>query len=257
MILSRTALIDGGSERRGGPSPLCAAPSFTYLIETPDGTRILFDAAISRNHEAEWPAPYRDAVGYRPREEQRFEASLKARRLGPEDIDIVVLSHLHCDHAGNARLFSAAPTQILVHEREYAAASALTRDMDFYVRADFDLPARRFTPISGDLELARGVIAIFLPGHTPGTMGLMVETAAAGTLILTSDACYLAESCVSERCEARADDRVQWQQSMRKLKALARERHATILFGHDHAARHECQCPIAGEAVVRYSQPYS
>lgn len=257
MILSRSSLVDAENGPAASPGPFCAAPSFTYLIETPDGTKILFDAAISRDHEAEWPQSYLDAVGYRPNEQQRFEASLKAHGLGPEDIDIVFLSHLHCDHAGNARLFSSVDASIIVHEREYAAASALTHDLDFYVRADFDIPAQRFTQISGNLELAWGVQAISLPGHTAGSMGLVVETERAGTLILTSDACYLAESYDRERCEARAEDRIQWLESMHKLKTLARERSATIIFGHDHAVRHGRHCGVAHEDRVRRDIPYS
>ncbi|MFP5463725.1 MAG: MBL fold metallo-hydrolase, partial [Gammaproteobacteria bacterium] len=102
----------------------CEVPSFTFLIDHPDG-RILFDAAIHRHWEDQWLPEYKALAPYDDyTEEQLLENTLKRNKLGPEDIDCVFLSHLHVDHAGNAKLWNTCPsTKILVHQDEYAAAA--------------------------------------------------------------------------------------------------------------------------------------
>ena len=185
-----------------------------------------------------------------------FEALLKANHLGPEDIDYVVMSHLHSDHSGNLRVFNSAPTQIITDEREYAYAKSLTVDDRFYLRMDFDVPSSKFVTINGDDELAAGVWIIRIPGHTEGTIGLMVDTANAGTLIFTSDACYLKESYERERSEDWVTNDSNWASSMRKIKSLAQQQHATVVFGHDHETCHGEGCPIDHEGHVRTDRPY-
>lgn len=234
----------------------CEVPSFTYLIEHPDG-RLLFDAAISRHWEDEWLPHYKDLAPYdEVTEEQMFEQALKRAGYGPEDIDYVFLSHLHCDHAGNARLFKSAHSTLLVGEKEFTAAANREADGEFFLRADYDIPGARFTLLPGDTEILKGVTAVSLPGHTAGTMALMVDTENCGTLILASDACYFKESYDDEVGSMVSADLVEWKRSMRKLKMLARSRNATVVPGHDHRLCHEGQCPIGEEPRLRVAPRY-
>lgn len=234
----------------------CEVPSFTYLIEHPDGT-MLFDASISKHWEDEWLPHYQELAPYDDvTEEQKFENALKLAGYGPEDIDYLFLSHLHVDHAGNARLFNTANTQLLVQEKEFTAAANRDADGEFFLRADYDIPGARFTLLPGDVEIMKGVYAVSLPGHTAGTMALMVDTKNSGTIIMASDACYFKESYDDEIGSMVSADLVQWKQSMRKLKMLARSRHATVVPGHDHSLCHEGKCPIADEPRLRVPGHY-
>ena len=56
--------------------------------------------------------------------------------------------------------------------------------------ADFNLlnDAKPPTLVNGDEELMRGVRLIHLPGHSPGSMALLVELDHAGSVLLTGDA---------------------------------------------------------------------
>src|ERR1022692_4838981 len=78
-----------------------------YLVITASGRRLLFDTA-----------------GYNER--ATVINSLAKLSVAPEDVDFVVLSHLHFDHAANWDLFPKA--EIIVHEREIAYADSRGAD---------------------------------------------------------------------------------------------------------------------------------
>jgi N-acyl homoserine lactone hydrolase len=235
----------------------CEVPSFTFLIDHPDG-RILFDASIHRHWEDQWLPGYKELAPYDDyTEEQLLENTLKRHKLGPEDIDYVFLSHLHVDHAGNAKLWNTCPsTKMLVHQDEYAAAANMTQDEHFFLRCDYDVPGLRFTTLGGDTEILKDVHAICAPGHTAGTMALMVHLEHAGTVILTSDACYMKDSYDHEAGSIISNDLVRWKHSLNKLKMLARAHHATVMPGHDHKLCHEGETPLRDEARLRVGGSY-
>ncbi len=235
----------------------CETPSFTYIIEHPDG-RMLFDASIHKHWEDDWLPEYKELAPYDDyTEEQQFEGALKAAGLGPEDIDFVFLSHLHVDHAGNAKLFDTAnTTQILCHEDEYAAAANMEKDEHFFLRGDYDVPGLRFSTLPGDIEIMKDIHAISLPGHTAGTMAVKIQLDNSGTIILTSDACYLKESYDDEVGSMIGASLEQWGQSMKKLKMMARAENATVIPGHDHKICHEGHAPLRDEPKLRVGGEY-
>lgn len=242
----------------GGPKnkEWCEAPSFTFLVQAPDGKKLLYDATIHRNWEQEWHPEWKELSYWHHDESQLFENTLKARGLGPEDIDYVLLSHLHIDHAGNARLFADTDTELLLHDDEYTAAAAREADGNFFLRGDYDVPGANFVCLPGDTEIMKGVRAISLPGHTAGTMGIFIETERSGNIIITSDACYLKESYELEAGSPISANLEIWKRSMKKLKMYARAHNATVIFGHDHSVCHEGRSPIKNETSVRRDQPY-
>lgn len=65
------------------------------LVEEPGGRRVLFESGIGAFLEP----GLADRFGVYERE-HRLLLSLAARDLAPQDIDVIVLSHLHFDHAG-------------------------------------------------------------------------------------------------------------------------------------------------------------
>ena len=68
---------------------------------------------------------------------------LDALGLQPSDVDLVVISHLHYDHAGGAELF--AKSELIVQRDEYAAAHYPPPFFaSFYYRKNFDLPGYRW-----------------------------------------------------------------------------------------------------------------
>lgn len=128
----------------------------------------------------------------------RTAAEEPAVALAAAGVDVarvrsVVLSHLHYDHCANNHLFPAA--EIIVQRTEVAYAIA-----PYPVHQQiYEAPALGFTPrwlatmdrtrlIDGDLTLAPGLRLLHIPGHTPGMMAVVVDTAA-GRYALAGDHC--------------------------------------------------------------------
>lgn len=110
--------------------------------------------------------------------------------IRPEDVERIVLTHLHFDHVGGVNLFPNA--RFVVQKDELPQGLAPPPWATFYYPEDAKRLAAvvdRFDVIDGDFVLERGLRLIKLGGHTPGQMATLVETAA-GTVCLASDAAY-------------------------------------------------------------------
>jgi len=96
--------------------------------------------------------------------------------LRPEDVDIVIFTHLHPDHVAYAKRFTNA--RLIVQSAELEAA--LTEGHpSFDLVKDLD-----FETISGDQQIDDNVHVLLTPGHTPGGQSVLVETAA-GKVVIT------------------------------------------------------------------------
>jgi N-acyl homoserine lactone hydrolase len=119
------------------------------------------------------------------RDVQSFEAALETQGLKPEDIDIVIHTHLHHDHIGNTGKCKNAKVILQEAELRFALAAHPLFDAVYPIELIRDM---RFNPVVGDTEIAPGIRVIFTPGHSPGTQSVAVETAQ-GTAIITGFCC--------------------------------------------------------------------
>ena len=203
-------------------------PVSAYLIGTSDGN-VLFDTGLSP----------RALAGLRRHDPlARFEeADLLVNRLGalglePGDVSIVVLSHLHYDHAGGAELFPRS--ELCVQKDEYAYAHyPASFFAPFYYRKNFDLPGYTWRLLDGDTELAPGLTVLRSDGHTPGHQSLLVELPQTGPVLLTGDACYWLEHWEHERVPGVVWNPTLALHSIKRLRTLARLTGARVFPGHD------------------------
>jgi glyoxylase-like metal-dependent hydrolase (beta-lactamase superfamily II) len=94
-------------------------------------------------------------------DEQKIIDALAKEGLKPEDIDIVVLTHLHIDHTRNTNIFSNAVLYV-------KHSNAGTRwDINNITVAGVELE---------NLEIAEDVKIILTPGHFPYHASVVVET---------------------------------------------------------------------------------
>ena len=138
-------------------------PIACWLIRTSDAV-ILFDTGLSPRAV---PGLMRNDPMARFTEEDLLVHRLERLGLEPDHVDLVVISHLHFDHAGGAQLFPKS--ELLVQKDEYAYANyPATFFESFYYRKNFDLPGYRWRLLDGDTELLPGVTALRTDGHTLG-----------------------------------------------------------------------------------------
>ncbi len=116
--------------------------------------------------------------------------ALKKHGLSPEDIDLVIYTHLHNDHAGNCDIFPDAKHIFQKDEWVNLVHPLPTQK----VRRDYDqgiipkLENLNTYHIDGDMEIVNGLTVYKTPGHTLGHQILSVETGE-GKRVLIGDLC--------------------------------------------------------------------
>jgi glyoxylase-like metal-dependent hydrolase (beta-lactamase superfamily II) len=209
------------------------------LIQHPDGTNILCD------------------TGYGTKLPEKQRANIKMQRprgsivdalgrlgLRPDDIHLVINTHLHGDHCGGNTYYDAdgspQPTfpnaRHVVQQREYddaihpnertRATYLLDNYVPLYERGQLEL-------VVGDTEFAAGVRGVVTPGHTPGHMSVLVESGDDKALFVCDLASY-----------AHHFERLGWMsgfdveplitlETKRRWQAWALETGALLIFPHD------------------------
>ena len=223
-------------QNRGQPAEWTDVPSHCVLVDTPDG-KLLWDTSCPRDWEEHWkPTGLQDFFPYdKVSEEEYLDSRLQQLGVAPGDIDYVVFSHLHFDHAGNARLFKDTDATLICSDVEkdfaFGFEGAFT---GAHLKADYEDLV--FDTVSGDVDFLPGVSFIQTPGHTSGSMSMRVDLADSGTMIFTADAVYMGESYGPPAVPASIVNNLeQWFASVEKLRGIAEESDATLVFGHDPA----------------------
>jgi N-acyl homoserine lactone hydrolase len=219
-----------------------AIPVTCYLVRTGDAV-ILFDTGISPRAV---PGLLRDDPLCRFEDADLLVHRLDSIGLEPSDVDLVVLSHLHFDHAGGAALFESS--ELVVQKDEYAYAHYPAAFFaSFYYRRNFDLPGRRWRLLDGDSELVPGVTVLRSDGHTPGHQSLLVELPGTGPVILAGDSCYWQRSIDEEIPPGVVWDPTRAMHAIKRLKTVARLTGGRIFPSHD---------PVFWEKAVKAPDAY-
>jgi glyoxylase-like metal-dependent hydrolase (beta-lactamase superfamily II) len=202
-LLDGTFRVDGGAMFGVVPRTLWAAKAAPdrenritlalncYLVRTPDAT-ILLDTGVG-------PDVARRHVDFYSFERRPgLFAALAGLGLGPEDIDLVINSHLHFDHCGGNTVRTAGGTWVpafpraryIVQRGEWAQAlQPVERDKPSYMPGRLKPleEAGCLDLIDGDTEVAPGVEAVLVAGHTAFHQGVKV-TSEGATFFYLADA---------------------------------------------------------------------
>jgi N-acyl homoserine lactone hydrolase len=216
------------------PAEWVDVPTHTVLVDTPDG-KLLWDTSCPRDWEQRWaPTGLQDFFPYdKVSEEEYLDSRLKQLGVSLGDIDYVVLSHLHFDHAGNVRMFKDTDAKLICSDKEKEFAFGFEGAFTgAHLKADYE--GLDFDTVSGDAEFLPGVTFIQTPGHTPGSMSMRVDLPDTGTMIFTADAVYMGDSYGPPPVAAAIVNNLeQFYTSVEKIRTLATESNATVVFGHD------------------------
>ncbi|WP_290810192.1 N-acyl homoserine lactonase family protein [Halovivax sp.] len=224
-----------------GDADLVTASCPCFLIEHPEAT-VLFDAGISHElvadpgeygpHGAAHMADFLETLELEaPVVEQLADLGFE-----PGDVEHVVLSHLHTDHAGNVDRFPDAEVHVHVDELRYAWWPDPAQD-PFYL--DGDLAALRapdatVTEVSGRTDLlGDGSVEIVpTPGHSPGHQSLVVDLGDE-TVILAGDVANLRAGYERGLVAPFSWSAAEAIDSLRSIECEARERDATVVVHHE------------------------
>ena len=211
-------------------------PVMSFLIETDDGY-ILYDTGS--NPEAMngyWPENLQEIYPLYQKPEEQLDKQLALCGVKPEDVKTVVLSHMHLDHAGGLYLFPHADVYVPKQDYEYAQVMVHKNPNPAthggYVKVDCEAPAN-YIMVDHDIELAKGVEVICLPGHTPNLLGLVVHLDSQ-TIILPQDAVYTVEIYgPPAKASGFLYDSISYFKSIEKIRELQKKYDAKIIPAHD------------------------
>lgn len=151
-----------------------------YLVE--DGERrILIDAGAA------------GSIG----QTGRLPKALASLGLKPDDIDAIIVTHMHQDHMGGLVLGGAnnyPGAEIYIDRRDVThwTDPAKRNGAPDFLQTSFKMAEEvvrlypRLQAIDGEREITRGVSIVDLTGHTPGHIGVRIEDGGK-SLIMVSD----------------------------------------------------------------------
>ena len=231
-------------------------PINVYVIEHARGV-ILFDTGQDRasvTDDGYFPG---GVTGYLYNRLARFEISeddtLTARlaTLGyaPADVDTAIVSHLHEDHIGGLR--ELAGSELLVSAAEWAELTGPAPELRGFLDRHIQMPGLKWRQVSfeptSDPALAPftealdvmgdgSLMVLPTPGHTAGSVSLLIRRTGRPSLLLAGDLTYGTE--ILQRGQVPGvGNRRRLAASSRQVLALAR-RHPglVVLPAHDPTA---------------------
>jgi N-acyl homoserine lactone hydrolase len=137
--------------------------------------------------------------------EQGLGLQLAAAGVPVESLALAAISHLHYDHAGNVGALAGAGVPVLVSEGEHALLTGKSPEMHGILSSYLLDEGVQWQPVSfaptGDaaVDAAGGghdifgdgsLVLIPTPGHSPGSMSLLVRRAGQPPLLLVGDVTY-------------------------------------------------------------------
>ena len=210
-------------------------PVSCYLLKHPQGN-VLFDTgchpSTATDAEQRWGgmAKFMTPVSG---PQDNVISQLKQLNIEPNDIDVVVNSHLHSDHCGCNAFFKKA--SFICHAKELEAARQEDAEKMGFLAVDWQQPMPMET-IDGQKDLFNDgkIVLVPVPGHTPGMTGALVALGRSGVFFLASDSAPLQSNLDREQMPRNMWNAALASQSMTEIRKIE-SGGAKVLFGHDDA----------------------
>lgn len=165
-------------------------------------------------------------------------AALRPFGLTPEDIDQVIVTHLHYDHAGGLHLFPNATLHMQAAEMAYATGPCMCHDtlrMPFTAGHICEAVKRLYSGKvvfhDGDSMIDDGVTVHCIGGHSRGLQAVRVRTES-GWLVLASDAAHYYENVFARKPFPIVVDLQDMLDGFDRLESLTTDKRL-IIPGHD------------------------
>lgn len=223
-------------------------PCPIFFVAHPTAGNILIDtglpAGVTHDVKAAVGATAARMYGLRATEEQPLPARLKQLGLAADEIDVVVMTHLHVDHAGS--LDALKDCVVVVAKDEWRSAHASKPALRGYVTSQYAAD-HDFRLVDFEAEAATGhasfertfdlfgdgsVVLVSTPGHTYGHMSVLLRLRGRQCLI-AGDAIYTQRSLEGVLPLILADEH-KFKRSVGEIKAFqVQAPDALVIAGHD------------------------
>lgn len=223
-------------------------PIPAFLIEHPTAGRILVDTglhpSVAHDPAENLGRAARALFTFRVEPGQAVSARLRAMGTEPEDIGLVVMTHLHYDHASAVVEFPNATFVVDGREWEAAANGGIVQgyrprliDHAFDWRTlDFeDEAVDSFAGFGRSIDLLGdgSIRLVSTPGHSPGHLSLVLRLPD-GELLLAGDAAYARRTIDETLVPLFVGDGHLYLRSLKEIQRyVERTPGAMVVCGHD------------------------
>jgi glyoxylase-like metal-dependent hydrolase (beta-lactamase superfamily II) len=205
------------------------------LVETPNAL-VLIDNGVGNKEDPKFHEIYGIENAGSP---SRLEDALRAAGFGPNDVEIMIDTHLHFDHAGGNTFrnpegqveLSFPRARYFVQRGEFEYAHWRNeRIQASYLPHNFDPVAFEF--VEGTQEIIPGISVLPTPGHTPHHQSVVIQSD-------DETACFLADVMPTSAhvplpwIMAYDVEPLVTLETKRRLLERARREHWLMVFEHD------------------------
>jgi glyoxylase-like metal-dependent hydrolase (beta-lactamase superfamily II) len=224
-------------------------PVVAFLVEHPGAGRVLVDTGFHPSivvapHEAFGRVAGRVIKDVHVEPEQLVSSQLRELGIQPADVDVVVMTHLHSDHASGIAEYPEST--FVVSGAEWEAAGSGGRMQGYWGRqfdhafewrtVDFESSdADSYATFGRSLDLFGdgSVRLVSTPGHTAGHLSVVLRLGEREAL-LTGDAAYTRRTIEETALPYRMEDEHRFRRSLREIQLYERENpDALVICGHD------------------------
>lgn len=213
------------------------SPISAILIRHPRIGNILYDTGNSPDYSQRYPVSVLET--YPVAEFISIEEALQSQGLTVNDIDMLILSHLHFDHAGGLGCFKGtkALQNVVVSEDELKSAyfHVVTGNSGAYIKSLFDVEGVKYVPYQEELRLADDIQLFSQKSHTAGCTGMVLKTEQMGNVIVTSDTIYTEDSYKMELPPGGSINATteEFFTNLARIRKMQSDLDAKLIYGHD------------------------
>ena len=228
-------------------------PIVSFLVEHPGAGHVLIDTGLHPSCAIDLKQNFGRVAamafrGVRVDEKGTGRDQLISRGIEPRDVKLVVMTHLHVDHASAMSEFPNAT--FVFSQREWEAATEPrnwqhgyhTRQFDHgfdYRTLDFeeaDTDSYATFGRSFDLLGDGSIRAVYTPGHTHGHMSVVLRLGGGREALVAGDAIYTRHALETEHMPFRIEDEHFFRRSLKEIQLYVQTKpDALVIPGHDMA----------------------
>lgn len=227
-----------------------------FLIEHRDGP-VLFDAGLDPAIKTD-PTYISSFLGrfllkrifrFHIDPSHRLDRVLASNGFSAADVRTAVISHLHFDHVGGIARIPQA--KLIVSSREWAQLDEPHPEHEWILKEHIEIADSKWNPIDfqpaddpllapfGGVYDVRGdgsMILLPTPGHTPGSLSMLVRTSGWSPVLLVGDLTYSTDLLMTDTVPGTGDPE-KLRKSFAKVRQLKKEMpDLVIVASHDDSA---------------------